>query len=843
MEAWTPGAFLCTEPFVKQECDDNPGCEMWMEANVKQEELSDTAVRDWETRAPLIKSEHGEESTGCEFSEDDFQAEREDLQTKREQLRAYHSSLRPAVTCDPQGDHAVMGSCAEVEVELGDMNEAGSGRLACGICGRRFMNRNSLRRHMLLHEGDVGTKKHQCRLCLYATELATELHQHEKAHAVGRVHACGECGRDFVMASQLRAHLRVHAEGMRSRCDDGVKTTTLSPNPDSPVHIDLAGDGAQLSSSGKRRNPMPTLDKKVQVIKRFNNVDIASHLAAEHGCGKNTAHHLHPSRDKILSHVSASNNTEMPLRRNSTKTTVVQQLDSALFSWFKQRQAAGKSISSRAVVEQAQQLHRDLGIIEPLNVGCGWLHRFMHRHGIHGLNPQPERFSTEDCATSAFCRRFLRLVDAHALVPDQLYGATELELHWKGVSVAGTAMAAPDFIDDEEPIAVLCCANAAGTHRLPLAFIGRASKSRVLNGLNEGFLPAVYFQQNPTQSYSDICMTWFHHNFIPAVKDHLSTQGLAHKAVLVLADTPSHPEARPLHSVSNNCHIFAVYMPPSAALKLQPMEQGVVQSLHQHFMRGRLSKHSEDALTSPKEHVVMDVLLGAVAAWTQIETATLMASWHELWPSGEKLTTFSPAQPENGHRHEATNMALLHWQTGKTLGCRDGYEENMQTGCTWDDNQPSYKLPKDEDGAGENYGHTDYSASCFQNKTSGIVLDGHCMANITGENHEHVAEQNRVEDVDGDDEVNEDDDPPAQNEISARSALMALETVMQFLEQQPDTDHQEMVQLLGTRRKIKSKLSVSLRKEAIRHLLHGHGHLRSGKSPRSGPHCSTTMSL
>ncbi|XP_061411392.1 tigger transposable element-derived protein 2-like isoform X4 [Lethenteron reissneri] len=662
MEAWTPGAFLCTEPFVKQECDDNPGCEMWMEANVKQEELSDTAVRDWETRAPLIKSEHGEESTGCEFSEDDFQAEREDLQTKREQLRAYHSSLRPAVTCDPQGDHAVMGSCAEVEVELGDMNEAGSGRLACGICGRRFMNRNSLRRHMLLHEGDVGTKKHQCRLCLYATELATELHQHEKAHAVGRVHACGECGRDFVMASQLRAHLRVHAEGMRSRCDDGVKTTTLSPNPDSPVHIDLAGDGAQIDRRGIYK--LLTIEQKVELIRRLRQGETVSSLVAEYGVGTSTVYDIRRMADKILGYVAGVDRLAEPAKcKRMTKATLAD-LDDAIFEWFRQMRACSVNIDGPALCSNALRLHEQMEVEEPFAASSDWLKDFSSRHGIQLLPPlsgpmemDPLRVALEEAKHAGLTR-------------EQVYNAVDMGIFWKRLPsksmVSRSAETSPDSGAAGYRVMVLLCANASGTHRLKLAVVGKAKWLRVFKGLEA--LPVDYNTRYSARGVeAAMLQRWFKQRFVPAIRQHLRAKKLPERAVLFL----DHVHWRTQASIESDCgDIRLVWLPAGSVSPLRPMWSSAIHAFKTHYrwrLLGRMLRpptlpdvQVERALRSWGQHSINDALVDTASAWEDVRPESLQKCFTKLWKFGE-LEEASGAEKTHGSEEaeEPSTVAFL----------------------------------------------------------------------------------------------------------------------------------------------------------------------------------------
>ena len=65
--------------------------------------------------------------------------------------------------------------------------------------------------------------------------------------------------------------------------------------------------------------------------------------------------------------------------------------------------------------------------------------------------------------------------------------------------------------------------NASGTIKLPLHLIGKAKRPRwIKNGFKNAWMDTSIFYD------------WFHQNFVPHVRDKLSSLGLESKAVLVL---------------------------------------------------------------------------------------------------------------------------------------------------------------------------------------------------------------------------------------------------------------------------------------------------------------------
>ena len=76
---------------------------------------------------------------------------------------------------------------------------------------------------------------------------------------------------------------------------------------------------------------------------------------------------------------------------------------------------------------------------------------------------------------------------------------------------------------------------------------------------------------------SEIFTDWLHGKVVPAVKKHLSQISLTVKALLLLDNAQSHPNETALQS-SDKC-IKVIFLPPNTTALIQPMDQGVLESL------------------------------------------------------------------------------------------------------------------------------------------------------------------------------------------------------------------------------------------------------------------------
>lgn len=88
------------------------------------------------------------------------------------------------------------------------VHSATKGQHECKVCNRRFNQKGTLTRHMVVHA--TGNKDNICPECGKGYVLSVQLKTHMKtAHSVDRI--CDQCGKTVHGVSALRQHLREHA--------------------------------------------------------------------------------------------------------------------------------------------------------------------------------------------------------------------------------------------------------------------------------------------------------------------------------------------------------------------------------------------------------------------------------------------------------------------------------------------------------------------------------------------------------------------------------------------------------------------------------------------------------
>ena len=121
------------------------------------------------------------------------------------------------------------------------------------------------------------------------------------------------------------------------------------------------------------------------------------------------------------------------------------------------------------------------------------------------------------------------------------------------------------------------CANVTGSIKLPLLFIGKSKRPRCFKNTNMDILPVIYRNQKNAWVNTEIFSSWFHDQFVPYVQRELKRKSLLPKALLTLGNCSAHPEEDVL--VSDDGLVIAKFFPPNVTSLIQPMDQGVLESM------------------------------------------------------------------------------------------------------------------------------------------------------------------------------------------------------------------------------------------------------------------------
>ena len=149
-----------------------------------------------------------------------------------------------------------------------------------------------------------------------------------------------------------------------------------------------------------------------------------------------------------------------------------------------------------------------------------------------------------------FVKVFTEFIKNQNLTAEQIYNADKAAIYWKYVPRRTVATVCENgvsgFKDNKEPVTLLGCANAVGSHRLKLALIGNSKKPRSLKNIKN--LPVSYYANKSTWVNQPLFVDWYDKVFVPQARKHCESVGLPSNCIIILTldNCSTHPPAATL---------------------------------------------------------------------------------------------------------------------------------------------------------------------------------------------------------------------------------------------------------------------------------------------------------
>lgn len=388
----------------------------------------------------------------------------------------------------------------------------------------------------------------------------------------------------------------------------------------------------------KRKRVVLTLKEKMDVCARLEKGESRKALMQEYNVGMSTLYDIRAHKAQLLRFFASSACNKALERRRTLHTPKLEHLDRALYEWFLGRRAEGVPVSGPMLIEKAKDFYAQMQLTEPCVFSGGWLWRFKARHGIKKLDAAGEKQVADHHAAERFCGFFRSLTVEHGLTPEQVYNADETGLFWQCLpSPTAEGGPAPGGRQSRDRLTVLMCANATGSHKIKPLVIGKGSGPRAPRGIQH--LPVAYRAHGNAWAGRAVLADWFHHIFVPAVREHFRALGLPEdsKAVLLLDGSRAHPQESELVAGG----IFTIFLPASAAALLQPMDQGIRRG----FMRNFINPPGALPGFHPR-YGVSDAIYSVACAWDAVPAAVFSRAWGRLWPGAAALAEGSSSEDE-----------------------------------------------------------------------------------------------------------------------------------------------------------------------------------------------------
>lgn len=362
-------------------------------------------------------------------------------------------------------------------------------------------------------------------------------------------------------------------------------------------------------------------------------------IEERYGIGRSTIGDIKTKKEELKRYVQRVDEEGQSTSAKKLKSGTNVVLDQAIYLWFAQQRENGNPVSGPILQAKAKQLN---SMIHPegndFDASWGWQHRFCQRHGIRQLKTSGESLSSDHESAAKFIEYFTEMIAAEGYNRDQLFNSDETGLYFrmlpdKTLARHNEKTAAGRKIQKER-VTLNVCANAAGTIKLPLHVIGKSAKPRCFKNIDVQRLPVYYSSQKNSWMTCAQFKTWFRDIFVPHVRSQLEAVGHSKKALLLIDNCSAHPEESEL--VSDDGCIKACFLPPNVTAVIQPMDQGVIESVKRQY-RKRLCEAlllADDDNTSLSDFLrridlkfVVDTL---ARVWQATTSTTLRNAWRKL---------------------------------------------------------------------------------------------------------------------------------------------------------------------------------------------------------------------
>lgn len=375
----------------------------------------------------------------------------------------------------------------------------------------------------------------------------------------------------------------------------------------------------------KRKRVVLTLKEKIDICSRLERGESRKALMQEYNVGMSTLYDIKAHKAQLLSFFASSDSRQALEQRRTLHTPKLEHLDRVLYEWFLVKRAEGIPVSGPMLIEKAKDFYKQMRLTEPCVFSGGWLWRFKARHGIKKLDASSEKQVADHQAAEQFCGFFRNLAAEHGLSPEQVYSADETGLVWRCLpNPTPDDATVPRLKQAKDRLTVLMCANATGSHRLKPLAIGKGGGPRAFRGIQH--LPIAYKAQGNAWVDKEIFSDWFHHIFVPSVREHFRTIGLPEdsKAILLLDHSRAHPQESEL--VSEN--VFTIFLPANVTSLLQPTEQGIRRAFMRFFINPPVAFQG-----FPTRHSMSDAIVSVACAWNAVPSQVFRRAWRKLWPT------------------------------------------------------------------------------------------------------------------------------------------------------------------------------------------------------------------
>ncbi|XP_046746442.1 jerky protein homolog-like [Diprion similis] len=390
-------------------------------------------------------------------------------------------------------------------------------------------------------------------------------------------------------------------------------------------------------NSTKRKLNNFTLKQKIDIL---NNIKCGNKsryaICQEYNIGESTLRKWIHDEDKLREFWSKNNTCSS---HKKIRTEDNPHLGEALFIWYNENRISGIPVTGPVLKAKARILNKLLDGKKNFSASNGWFSKWKKRYNIRELSISGEKKPSDANAVEQCIIELSKLINRNSLSRCQIFNCDETVLNYKMLPDQETGKKIEEQQElkkiNNERVTVMACSNSDGSLKLPLVVIGRWEKPRSLKNIQSSNIPVFYASQQKARLNRKIFNEWFEKEFVTRVAGFLTERSLPLNAILIVDNASSH-----LAIKASFGDIKTHFLPVSAAASslLQPMEQGIFQTLRIHFKHALVTsvvnawEDGIDVIRYSRSVNLREVIHWVNDAWEEISPSSMSRCWEKLLP-------------------------------------------------------------------------------------------------------------------------------------------------------------------------------------------------------------------
>lgn len=299
-------------------------------------------------------------------------------------------------------------------------------------------------------------------------------------------------------------------------------------------------------------------------------------------------------------------------RKKSTNEDV----NKLTWQWFVSARSKNMVITGPLLQAKALEIAKELDI-ETFKASNGWLEKFRELHNIHFKKLSGESGCVDSETVSAWKEQLHMLIEDYNM--DDIYNADETGMFYKAIPTKSLVMrdeSCKGTKVSKDRLTCLLSSNWSGTDKLKPLVIGKSQKPRCFRNVKDFNKLPVTWRANKKAWMN----TFLFDEWLTELNKDMKRKG--RKILMFLDNAPSHPKKE----FSN---IEVKFFPANCTSELQPMDQGIIQSMKIGYRKRLLKKvlSQVDTCSSGDEVVksinVQDAIDWISQAWAEVRPDTI----------------------------------------------------------------------------------------------------------------------------------------------------------------------------------------------------------------------------